>query len=494
VKTAQHKSIETDILSIIVEQTTDMIAIHSFDWNYLYVSPSCKHLLGYDPEELLNRSAFEYFHPDDLKKIASYESEDMEKQKIHTIIYRIKRKDNGYIWFETTIKPIKDSRLGEETRLITVSRDITARRSSEEMVKKFVQAVESASDTIVMANAEGVIMYTNPAIFSMTGFKPPEVIGKHANFIWEGTMDKMFTNTLWQTIKEKKQPFNGDINNVRKDGTKYIADTHISPILDEKKEVSFYVGIARDITKAKEVDRMKTEFISLASHQLRTPLTSIKWRLEMLLKGDEGNLNDKQKDYVSNINATNERMIDLINSLLNISRIESGRLIIDSRSTKLPELMNSVLDEVATRIADKNIVLLKNFQPELPEINVDPKLIMNVYLNILTNAIKYTREKGTISVDIYETNKEIITKITDTGYGIPKADQDKIFQKFFRSNNISQIETDGTGLGLYLAKAIIDASNGKIWFESEENKGTSFYVALDKSGTAPKKGEVSITI
>ncbi|RJR27359.1 PAS domain-containing sensor histidine kinase [candidate division WWE3 bacterium] len=483
-----------DILSLIVEQTTDMVAIHTFDWVFLYVSPSSRLLLGYEPDELLNKSAFELFHPDDLKKISSHETSDVNDQKIHTITYRIKRKGGGYVWFETTVKPIKDLRLGNELRLITVSRDVTSRKNSEEMVKKFVQAVESASDSIVMANSEGIIMYTNPAIYNMTGYKPPEVIGKHANFIWEGTMDKIFLTSLWHNLREEKKPFNGEITNVRKDGMRYVSDTHITPILDEKKDVSFYVGIARDITKAKEVDRMKTEFISLASHQLRTPLTSMKWRLEMLLKGEEGNINDKQKEYLLNINGTNERMIDLVNSLLNISRIESGRLIIDSKPTSLTDLMLSAIDEVSNKAKDKQIRIIKDFQEALPVISVDPKLLRNVYINLLTNAIKYTKEKGAIEVRIYEDNNMILTQVADNGYGIPKSDQDKIFQKFYRADNIKKVETDGTGLGLYLTKAIIEASNGKIWFESEENKGTSFYVALSRSGMEPKKGEVSITV
>lgn len=366
-------------------------------------------------------------------------------------------------------------------------------REKMEDLQKFHLAVDNASDDIIITDSEGIVLYTNPSSEKVTGYSCDEAFGKKAGSLWGGLMDKKFYQEMWKTIKVDKKPFSGEINNKRKNGEKYVAEIQISPILGKDNNVKFFVGIERDITKAKEVDRMKTEFISLASHQLRTPLSSMKWFAEMLINGDAGKLNQKQDEYIKDIYKSNERMIALVGSLLNISRIESGRIIIDPKSTNLEELVNDVAKEIKNAIDTKQQKLIINVDPRLPKINVDFKLIREVYKNLLANAVKYTPTKGAISITLSKKEADILSEISDNGYGIPISEQNKIFEKFYRGTNILKFETDGTGLGLYLAKAIVDSSGGKIWFKSIEGKGTTFTFSLPLGGSKPKAGEVSIS-
>lgn len=270
---------------------------------------------------------------------------------------------------------------------------------------------------------------------------------------------------------------------VKKNDEKLSIQMTSTPILQFDKEaqkdlILGSITIIRDITKEREVDRMKTEFISLASHQLRTPLSAIKWFMEMLLNGDAGQLNPDQTEFARNVSDSAERMNELVNALLNISRIELGKITVDPKPTDVRELVGSVVKELQVRLDAKKQKLTIAIPQDLPKVALDARLIRQVYVNLLSNSIKYSPENSELAIIIERKGNEMISKIVDHGYGIPKTQHDKIFQRFFRAENVAKRETDGNGLGLYLVKAIVESSHGKIQFESEENKGTTFTFSL----------------
>ncbi len=264
-----------------------------------------------------------------------------------------------------------------------------------------------------------------------------------------------------------------------------------TPVVENERTIGA-IQIMHDVTVEKEIDRMKTEFISLASHQLRTPLSAIKWFSEMLLNGDAGELEESHREYVGEIAASTERMIELVNSLLNISRIESGRIMIDPQPTDMHALLEGIQKDLKAQIERREQHVTVEVDPSLDNVKLDKRLISQVYMNLLTNAIKYTPKGGQISLKVKVDGDTIVSEVADNGYGIPAAEQGKMFQKFFRAENVAKVETDGTGLGMYLVKAIVEAGGGKIWFESEEGKGTTFWFSFPRAGMKAKKGEVTI--
>jgi signal transduction histidine kinase len=279
----------------------------------------------------------------------------------------------------------------------------------------------------------------------------------------------------------------------------------VAPVVLDSKIVGA-VEVFRDITKEKEIDKAKTEFVSLASHQLRTPLSTVSWYSEMLLAGDVGEVTPEQKKYLEEIYHGNQRMVDLVNTLLDVSRIEMGTFIVESKPTDIVKLAQGVIEEHKLQIREKRIHFSYSSGKNIPSIKADPKILRMVVHNLLSNAIKYTPEGGRVAVSIFlkkvnnkfsklnnpkdkeGSENSVLFKIIDSGYGIPEDQQDKIFTKLFRADNVVGKDTEGTGLGLYIAKSIVEQSGGRIWFESSEKKGTTFYVDLPLQKTKHKNG------
>lgn len=385
-----------------------------------------------------------------------------------------------------------------KSAMINVMEDLQKEKSITEQEKIKDEAIlESIGDGMLVADNTGRVLLMNYVAQQMLMVKSTEYYKRNAYELFhlqllDGTPVPEEKRPLFVALRTKKkitETFTIVTHNENE--RKTVISITATPVV-ENNTIIGVVEILHDVTKEKEIDRMKTEFISLASHQLRTPLSAIKWFSEMLIGGDAGKLTTEQQDFAQNIYESTERMIELVNSLLNISRIESGRIMIDPKPTALKELVETIVKELRVKIDQKQQNLIISVHGDLPKVNLDPKLIRQVYINLLTNAIKYTPKGGDISVFISKKDDQIISQVTDTGYGIPKAEHAKLFQKFFRATNIIKVETDGTGLGLYLIKAIIESSHGKIWFVSEENKGTTFWFSLPMTGMEAKKGEVTL--
>ena len=252
----------------------------------------------------------------------------------------------------------------------------------------------------------------------------------------------------------------------------------------------------RDAVKQKEVEQMKMDFISFVSHQLRTPLTVIKWNAEMLGSRDAGKLTRGQKRYLTEIERGEQRMALLINSLLNISRLEAGRLKIEPKPTDVLLLISSAISELAPYANAKNCRIKFNKPSRQPPlVNLDPILFKQIILNLLGNSMNYSKpQKSLVEITFKQVGQYYQVDVADDGIGIPIAAQNNIFNKFFRADNAVKAHANGIGLGLYITKLIIEAGGGKIWFESAEGKGSAFHFTIPKSGMREIKGEKELSV
>jgi len=404
------------------------------------------------------------------------------------------------------VRSVETHWMRQEAHLIMIW-DITERKKAQQRVKeslekqkelvsdlnKFKLAVENTTNQVVIADAKGDVIYANPATERITGYSVEEVLGTKAGSLWGGLMSAEFYQDMWQTIAQKKETFSGEIKNQRKSGRRYDANITISPVTDNQGEIVFYVSISRDITQQKEIEEMKTEFVSMASHQLQTPLTAIKLFSEMLAEQKKG-LNEKQLEYLQNINESTDRMVELVNNLLNVSRLETGRLKVNPESTDLVELIKEEVKEIES--LDKVSSCQINFERFSEEVtlSLDKTLIRQVIRNLLNNAVEYTEKDCRIGVDLEENENCYLIKVSDNGIGIPQAEQENIFNKFTRAENAKKKRSEGSGLGLYLVKMIMEGSGGAVWFKSEEGEGTTFYVEIPKEGMQEKEGEKDFAI
>jgi PAS domain S-box-containing protein len=354
----------------------------------------------------------------------------------------------------------------------------------------------SIGDGAIVTDEFGRITKVNPVARRILGYSKAELLGKWfpKKIVMVDADDKVI-NLIDRPVSKAfltGQSISEKAFYRRKNGQKVPVAVTISPILVADKPIGA-IEVFRDISFEEEVDRMKSEFISLASHQLRTPLSAIKTYSHMLLDGYMGEVSPAQKESLATILGATNRMNELISTLLNITKIESGTIAISPGLLRVDKAAREVLDELALPAEERSIkVQFKTTGDASPSIRTDKLILKEILTNLVSNAIKYTPEGGMVKVTVRLRADDVLFHISDTGWGIPKHSQDQVFSKFFRGQNIVKRETTGTGLGLYLVKGLVEAIGGKIWFKSQEKSGTSFYVTLPR-GTRKRAASKNAT-
>ena len=344
--------------------------------------------------------------------------------------------------------------------------------------------LESIGEGVIGVDMNGKIVTCNRAAEQMLLWDREQMIGSHFSscLVLRSGEKKLVAprEHFVQVSLERKASIRSTPHRThtceRKDGTSFPIAIMATPFL-LGMEMRGVVVTFQDISEEKRIDRMKSEFVSLASHQLRTPLTAIGWYIELLEKEAAPLFSQDQKDYITQIVASHQRMVALVNDLLNVSRIELGRLTIEPEHVNLRILVDEIVNELLPLMQEKKLQF-KQRLPDRLQVHVDPRLVQMVLENLLSNAIKYTPVGGSVELAMILAPQEVHFEIRDTGYGIPTAQQNRIFEKLFRADNIVKTDTVGTGIGLYIARSATEAWGGRLWFESEEGHGTTFYFTV----------------
>ncbi len=342
----------------------------------------------------------------------------------------------------------------------------------------------SIGDGAITTDEFGRITRVNPVAAHLLGLKESELVGfPFFKIITAVSFDGEIMNVIDRPITRAfltGRPVEGKMIYQTNKGKRVPVSVNASPITLKGKPLGA-IEVFRDISLEIEIDRMKSEFISLASHQLRTPLSAIKTYTHMLTDGYMGELNPMQKTSLETIISASNRMNELISTLLNITRIESGTIAVYPKIIKIDETIKEILPELELIATSKQIRLkMQIVGKNSTKIKTDTLIVKEVVTNLVSNSIKYTPDNGQVTIIVRPKKTEIVVEINDTGWGIPNRSHDKIFSKFFRGSNIIKRETSGTGLGLYMVKGLMDTLNGKVWFNSVEGKGTSFFFSLPR--------------
>jgi PAS domain S-box-containing protein len=379
-------------------------------------------------------------------------------------------KTSGYFATLPTVieKALKQAALAaENTRL-----NAEAQRQQERLRQVF----DSTSDAIVLVDGAGRVLTANGRAGAWLGVDPGAAIGRSLFDLASGSDSdpkrEAQRRALSAALHRPGESSEGDLTvGAEPRVLHWVAQPTTAPGGESGFTLTFH-----DVTEEREISRMKSEFISFVAHQLRTPLSGIKWMLE--LSRQEADVSSSALSYIEDAALSAERLITMVNDLLDVSRLESGNLTLDLQPTRIDEMAREVVGEMQATIAEYGHRVTLTAGDDLPAVMVDRPLFRQVIVNLVSNAVKYTPPGGDIAIRAVPTRTGLRLEVQDTGIGIPRDAQARLGEKFYRADNALTLETDGTGLGLYLARLVTRLFDGEIAWTSEEGVGTTFVVTL----------------
>lgn len=494
---------ELQKFQLAAEKSFNHLIITDENGMVMYANPAAEKNTGYSKKEIIGQRPSLWGKQ--MPKEVYVEMWDTIKTRKQSYFGELtnRRKDGTKYLVSASITPILDNR-GNVRYYIGIERDITEERAQQTRDKENMAQLESTNTKLASekARAEGILRYlrsigegvfatdrrgtivfVNEAAAAIIGKEPADLIGEESIQYFEFRQGKeegssrFFASRSAMKLKHAKV-FDRGMFLIRTNGKALPISGSFAPII-EASHIAGAIVVFHDITEQHELEKMKENFMSIAAHQLRTPLGSMRWSMELLKNGDLGKMPKKAGEALSQLYENSSRMLTIVNDLLKVSRIDQGRAKEEFVPVDVSELIHEVLATLAGAIEEKGISLkLEIPKKKLPQLVLAKGHIFEAVENLIANAVRYNRQGGEIALKLSLGEKELQLSISDTGIGIPLADQKKIFSKFFRAANAVKHFTDGSGLGLSVVKSYIEENGGTVTFESEENIGTTFIVRL----------------
>jgi two-component system sensor kinase FixL len=476
------------------ETSSDMICRHAPDGTFVYVSPACRTILGFEPEELVGRFPYDFFHPDDVDRIRQSHQRVLGTDQTETIAFRFRRKEGAYQWVESTSLGVTDDS-GAIVEIHTATRDIEQRRRQEEALRRIQTAIDQVQDSVVITSPQldlpgPQIVYVNPAFTRMSGYSAEEVLGKTPRILQGPRSDRAVLDRLKTSLKTGKV-FHGSTVNYRKDGSEFLVEWQVAPVRDEQGRVINYVSIQRDVTERvrdqeiarqreaelAHVARLNTmgELASGLAHELNQPLAAVvnytQGCLRRMAQGEWTPESIRGAMQLAADQAT--RAAEIIRRL---------RRFLHKRGPKVaPTRIDALIDDAVALLGHdlrrERIRLVIEHSPDIPPVNIDAIQIEQVILNLMRNALESMKVGGehdrTLTVRSSMLDEHAVRiELADTGPPVAPQIADRFFEPFFTT------KPDGMGLGLSLSQSIIQSHGGRITATAHRAGGATFTITL----------------
>jgi PAS domain S-box-containing protein len=479
---------------LISENTGDGIAIFDQDGNCIYTSPAYEKLFSFlnsYRNKITKQTIYKIIHPEDRDIVFEQINKAIRERKEELVYeFRVLKNNKEYIWREDNTKFIYNQN-GKLLRSYVVARDITERKKGEDQLKKLFTAVEQSNVSVVITDYDGNIEYVNPKFEEVTGYKKEEVLGKNPRIIKSGNLSEEHYKHLWDTIKSGNN-WIGEFCNKKKNGELFWEKAIITPIKDKNNKIISFIAIKEDITKQKELEeslkkalenaenlyKFKSNLLSNMQHEFGTPLNGI---LGFAAELSETLENPEQKEMASAILYSAKRLEEMINLVLDMSNLQSVNYQLPLKRTKINDLIKQTVDSFKKVANRKKLIFEVDLINEDVFGNVHPHYFIRALRNILDNAFKFTKYgKVSITTEKYKKEGKTYLKISvaDTGIGITKENLEIIWNPFKQVSEGIGRHYEGVGIGLTLAKNVIEQFGGEIYVESEIDKGSTFVILI----------------